>query len=445
MFKQVLKHIHQFSLAYLIGFAVILRLILLFGYQGYSLFPDSSGYIELADYLSGLNLDNYPGKRTPGYPALIALLGGNLKLITLVQMLFGVLNTYLLYQLILLKTSHKPLAFWTSVFFTSLLHVQFFEVVILTETLTLTLVLLVFWMIKKHNIFNATISLTHLIVLSTLLGYCYLVRPMFIYLPLWFSMVYMYKNIRVNYKKAFVKSILVLTLPILTFYSWSSLNEKNIGVFGSTYFMGINLTQNATSFFEKAPNKDALIRDIFVKHRDSIVRYGKTREYPMSIWFAYDELLEKTQLQPHELSAELGRISKNLFLEHPTLYLKQVGVSWRLFWGDSVLWKPNQLKSTLLKKVYMGSWEYFQKWISLLLKIVFLLISIKHIYVFIKNGLKVFDFELFIISTILLGSFAQALVTFGSNARFSFPYLPLIIYIVAINIKPYLKRYVEHP
>ena len=442
MFKAFIKHLYRFPLAYLLGIATFLRLVILVVYEGYSIFPDSNGYIELAELLSQFQLDGYSGKRTPGYPVIIALLYNNFKLVTVFQMLLGILNTYLLYSLITLETNSKPLALWFSLFFTSLLNVLFFEAAILTETLTLSLLLFSFWLIKKYDLFNKALALKHILLLSVLFGFSYLVRPMFIYAPIWFAIVYVYKNIRIDYRKALIKGSLVLIIPLIAFYSWASINEKNIGVFGSTYFMGINLAQTATPFFEKAPDEDALIRDIFVKHRDSVARYGTPHQYPMSVWSAYDELIEKTQLQPHELSTELGRISKNLFLEHPILYLKQAGISWIYFWDASFLWKPEQLRSPLIKNSFMGSWLYIQKWLCLLLNLLFILFSIKSIVLFFKGNAQHFSFELFIITTVLLGSFAQALITFGSNARFSFPYLPLIIYIVAINLKPYIKRYV---
>lgn len=444
MLKKVLHFFYNNPLISLVSIALLIRAIILILYTGYSIFPDSSGYIKLAQLLTSLDLSNYTGERTPGYPTIIALTGNNLNLTILFQSFIGVINTILVYKLILNETKHIKIAFCSTFLFTSFINLLFYEVAILTETTALTILLASFWYIKTKELLNKDSSIKHFMFLSILFAYAYLVRPMFIFIPIGFSLFFIVKNIRHDYKKAFTKAFCVLIFPAITFYSWSALNEKNIGVFGSTYFLGINLAQTATSFFEKAPNEEALIRDIFIKHRDSIVTYGKTREYPMSVWMAYDELLEKTQLSPPELSNKLGDISINLFKKHPDLYLKQVGISWINFWKDSILWKPQQLKSTLMKNIFMGTWLYIQRWLVILINIAFLFFSLKKIILFFKSKCQSFDFNLLIVLIVISGSLAQALVAYGSNSRFSFPFLPLIIYIVAINLTPYLKNHVAN-
>ena len=256
---------------------------------------------------------------------------------------------------------------------------------------------------------------------------------MFIYVPIFFALFFLIKNFQESYKKAFFKSSFVLIIPLVAFYSWSSLNEKNIGVFGSTYFLGFNLAQTATPFFELVPDEEQTIRDIFVKHRDSIASQT-SKNIAMSIWAAHDELIYTTKLKPPQLSEKLGDISISLFKQHPDLYLKQVTISWLDFWTESILWKPKQIKSTVVKNILMGTWLYIQQWIALVINIMFLYFSIKQLIKLFKFRIKSFDFNLFLVSIILLGSVAQAMITYGSNSRFSFPYFSLIIYFVFINL-----------
>src|SRR5690606_36307307 len=124
-----------------------------------------------------------------------------------------------------------------------------------------------------------------------------------------------------------IKTVRLSLFPVLTFYGWCSLNEKNIGHFTSYYYIGINLAQLTTSFFEKASDEDKLIRDVFVKQRDYIEENLPYYKYPMTAWYAYDELIEETDLTRHELILEFGRISKELIRNNPELYAKQVFVS----------------------------------------------------------------------------------------------------------------------
>jgi hypothetical protein len=154
----------------------------------------------------------------------------------------------------------------------------------------------------------------------------------------------------------------------------------------------------------------------------------------MSVWAAYDELLQKTKLAPPELSNKLGEISKKLFINHPLDYFKQIGVSWKDFWFDYIVLKPNQISNKYVRKIFISTWLFIQQYASILINFLFLFFSIKKTISFFKNKFAPFDFDLLIITTVILGSIAQAIVTYGSNGRFSFPYFPLIVYFVFSNI-----------
>lgn len=433
MLKLIKEKIEKNAVLYLLCYAILIRVLVLIFYNGYSIFPDSEAYIELGQRLSGLDLNNYSGKRTPGYPAIIALLNSNLTFVKIFQLLLGIISTFLLFDLVKRETQSNFVGFLAAVFTTSFVHFVFFEVAILTETVSLFLLLLSFWLIKTKECLSVEVKNVYIIILSIVFAYLFLTRPMFIYLPIGFFLYFLVKNLRVNIKKALIKSTFILLFPLISFYSWSSLNEKNIGVFGSTYFLGFNLTQTATPFFELVPDEKKEIRDILLKHRDSIAKLPN-KNIAMSIWAAHDELLQQTKLTPPQLSKNLGEISIDLFKEHPNLYLRQVTISWLHFWKESILWKPAQIKSSLLKNILMGLWLYIQQWAAIGLSVLFIYFSLKHLFRFMKHGLKKFDFNLFIILIVLSGSIAQAMITYGSNDRFSFPYFPLIIYIVFINL-----------
>lgn len=438
MLKQILKHIYNYPLAYLLAFAFSIRVIVLLIYNPPTLFPDSEGYITLAERLQNFNLKGYTGERTPGYPLLIALCNGNIYATIILQQLIGLLTTYFTYRLIRLNTDFK-IAFWASVVYTSLLHVLFYEVIILTESTAIFALTLAFYLIKKHQLLSPKASTIQLFIISIILGFLYLVKPLFIYIPFAFTLFYIVKNWQ--YKRHLIKATIILIWPCIAFYSWASVNEKNIGVFGSSYFMGINLSQNATSFFEKVPDEHALIRDIFVKHRDSIYNNHQIKNNPMSIWAAYDELLEKTELTPPQLSNKLGNISIELFKNHPWLYAKQVFKSWYLFWDTNLYWNPKQMKFKFIKNICIGLWLFILRWLLIALKLVFLAISFTTFTKTIKGRLKNLNFQVFVCAIVVAGSLAQALVTYGSNPRFSFPYLVLIIYIVASNLTALSSRY----
>ncbi len=433
MLKKLYHKILEYPVFSLITYAIIIRLLVVIFYDGFTIVNDSQGYINLARQLSDFNV-NGDTARTPGFPLLIALANHNLQLVVYFQMALGILSTYLVFDLTKIITQKSNLALLVAVITTSFMHFVFFEIAIMTESLSLFTLLATFWFIAKHDILNINSKFVKLLILSIMYAFLYLVRPMFIYIPIMLALFFVAKNFKQDYKKALSKSLIIVLIPIIAFYSWCSFNEKTIGVFGSTWLMGINLSQNATSFFEKAPDEEALIRDVFVKHRDIVKATEPDYMYPMSVWAAYDELIEKTQLSPPELSTKLGEISINLFKKHPDLYLKQVFISWKDFWNEILMWNQRKISNTFVKKGLVGLWYYVQQHVGLLINLLFLVFSIKKIIGFIRTRFKTFDFELLIVTTVILGSVAQALVTYGSNGRFSFPYFPLIVYFVMVNL-----------
>lgn len=444
MFKKLNTYINKYPLAILFSYGIIIRLLVFIFYQGVTIYPDSEDYLNLANYLLNFSLENYSGERTPGLPLLMALVGGNIYLTVFIQNLLGLLSLYLIFDFSKTKTGSTKTAFWIAFITTSFLHFVFYEFAILTETLALFFLFLSFWYLQKFKVLKSETSLKHYIILSIILSFLYLIRPMFIYVPIGFSLFYLVKNFNFGIRQVLLKAVILSFLPLLTFYGWCSLNERNIGQFTSSYYFGMNLAQMTTSFFEKAPDEDALIRDVFVKNRDYIEENLPYYKYPMTAWYAYDELLEETNLTKHELVLEFGRISKALIKNNPDLYAKQVLVSFRDFWfTTTLLWNVEKFENFYIRKGLIGLWIYLQNYLLILLNILFLIFSIKKLFHFFKSKCQIFDLDLLIVAIVLSGSLAQALVAYGSNSRFSFPYFPLIVYFVVVNIMTLKNNYAK--
>jgi len=327
------------------------------------------------------------------------------------QIIIGVFSTYLFYEFCIIKTNKKEIAFIATFISTSFLHVIFYEFAILTESLTFALMILAFWYIERYKLMEASISLKHVFILSIILSVLYLTKPLFIYFPLGYFLFFITKHFKVSSTKV----SLILVVPFISFYSWNSLNEKNIGYFTSSYYLGINLAQTATSFFEKAPENDKIIRDIFIKHRDVVEQNEPYHQYPMTVWYAYDDLINETELSPQDLSIE--------------------------FWGgtSTLLWNVDKFKYKLIRKALVGTWNYIQKPLLVIINILFLIFSFKRVFSALKQKLKNLDSNLFMVLIILSGSIAQALVAYGTNSRFCFPFFALIVYFVTVNIFTFKK------
>ncbi|MFV0572251.1 MAG: hypothetical protein ACK5M1_07465 [Xanthomarina gelatinilytica] len=436
--------ISKYPVAILLTYGILLRILVVVCYNAITIFPDTQNYIDLANTLLNFDVINYSGERTPGFPTLIALAGGNLYITIFFQLILGLLAMYLMYDFFKLKSQDIPFAFWCSTITTSFIYVIFYEFAILTESLTYFMLTLTFWFIEKFHILKLSASIKHYFILSLILGCLYLTRPMFIYVPIGFSLFYLVKNFNFDIRKTFIKSLSMSLLPLVTFYAWCSVNEKNINQFTSSYYLGINLAQVATSFFDKAPEEHRLIRDIFVKHRAYIEANEPDYAYPMTVWYAYDELLEKTQLSPPNLSNKLGEISKKLFKKYPGLYLKQVGISWLHFWNarNALMWNVDKFENRFIRRGLIGLWIYIQGNILIAIHFLFVLFVFKKIIQFFTSGFHL-DSDLFLVAIVMGGSLAQALVTFGTNSRFAFPYLPLIVYFVAVNVTTLKNNYAK--
>ncbi|RAJ13400.1 glycosyltransferase family protein [Olleya aquimaris] len=430
--------VNRGTISALITYAIIIRVLVFFGYYAITIFPDSEDYIFLAQKISELDLTNYSGKRTPGYPILLALLQNSKVALVFFQIILGIISTFLVYDISKRLNNNKIIGFWTAIFYTSFLHVLFYDFAILTEAFTNFLLLLSIWLITKYQLFEVKKNPIPYFLLSVISAWLYLTRPIFIYIPIGFAVFDIIKSFNTNIIDAFRRSVIVLCIPLLSYFIWNSHNQLTIGHFTNTQYFGINLAQTATPFFDKAPNDHALIRDIVVKHRDSVLQKNP-RLLPMSVWLAHKELLEKTGLNEVELSNTLGQISKDLFKAHPDLYAKQVATSWLLFWGnqDSLKWEYNKISNNYFKYLATSFWLYFQQYLLVIINVLFLVFSAIKIFRFFKAPKQHFDTNLFIVCIVLSGSLAQALVAFGSNSRFCFPFFALIVYFVIYNIVKY--------
>ncbi|WP_375238712.1 glycosyltransferase family 39 protein [Aurantibacter sp.] len=433
----MLKIINRLSekqlLIYLLIIGFITRLLFLSTYFGVTISGDSTDYIRLAQTITDLDITQYKGRRTPGYSILIAVLQNKLIYVVVLQLLLGLLNLYLLYKFVKLL-SNKIVAFSTTIFYNLFTHILFYETAILTESLTTTLIVVSVWFMVKFKLFDVKTSFKKYVFFAILLSFIYLTKPMFIYIPLGFLLFYILKNWK--NKKQLTKPLTTFIICFFVYIGWNQFNKSQIGYFTNTQYFGINLAQTATPFFEKTPDKDSKIRNLIVKHRDSVLKIKSNLDADaMVVWFAYKDLKRETNLSDLELSNKLGSISKKLIKKHPKEYIKQVGKSWLLFWGKPHLYlnKTNFTQKSF-SYIHRLLWFNFLGYIVVLFNILFLFSFTRTLFTFIKNKSILFSYTFFISSIVIVGSIAQALVAYGNNSRFCVPFLPLIIYVVISNI-----------
>src|SRR5574340_1090476 len=112
---------------------------------------DTGTYLEMARQLAHWDFSAYTGKRPPGYPLFLLMLGENPGFVWIAQSIFGILTVVLVYELVRGQTNRAALAFGAGLATACSLNLLLFESAMLTETVATFLLALVFWLLWKIN------------------------------------------------------------------------------------------------------------------------------------------------------------------------------------------------------------------------------------------------------------------------------------------------------
>lgn len=425
------KCIKDKNLLYLLLIGLVFRFILLLVFYPHtSRFPDSVSYIHLAKKMATFSLEGYTGERSPGYPLLFLIAFGKLKIVVLYQFLLGVLGSLFWYQTLVNFKFTKRESFYIVLFLQSFLNVFFYETAILVESISLFFIsILVFYITKPTYANNQSIKLE--LLLSAILGLLVLIKPFFAYLP--FLLFGLFAIKKYSFNKLLSRKLILFIFPLLAYFGWSYINKLNTGYFVSTTFLGLNLAQNCVYFAEDAPDEYQWIAKPYVKHRDKTIQ--EKRDVAMSIWIAYGEgqAFEAYDLSFIELSHEFGEFAKATIINSPKEYAKQVlSRSWIDFWEPSILWIDNNFRFKLANQIFTKIWSV-QKVIFFSLTIIFFLISLIIFFNSIYKRKMGIDFML--VCFVFAPSFLQAMVVYGTNSRYSYPFDFIMIFTILLFLK----------
>lgn len=415
------------DIKFLIVFGVFYRLFIFLNYTHVTKWPDSWGFMELSTYLLKFDLANYTGERSPGYPILIFLGFGTMKITILYQFIIGIITSIYWYKIALnLKFSSKN-ALYIALFLETFLHVFFYETAILIESFSLFFFSILFYYLTD-DYFNKK-SIKNEILISFLFGFLVLIKPFFAYIPFVIYFFSVIKNFRI--RTIINQKIIILILPLLAYFGWSYVNKINTGYFVSTTFYGLNISQNCVYFAEKGPKEYQWIIEPYVKYREKTI--AENKDVAMSIWHAhYNDLKYKYPYFP-ECSYHLGEYAKATIKNNFSDYLFQVVTkSWFDFWKAQIYWHYDEFNFKYINYFFGAIWK-IQKLILYIFKFSFLLLIPFYFYEFLKN--KKITNEIVMITVVFAGSVLQGIVTYGTNVKYSFPYEFLIILTVLLFLK----------
>ena len=406
----------KYAILILVIFGLIFRMLFNFFNQNVLLTNDSQTYIDLAKLISSGSIKGYFGGRSPGYSLLISFLGNSIEFVFWFQIIIGLLSSIFWYKILKHFNFNLIVSLFISLFFSSFLHVLYYEHAILIETLNLFIVTLLIYFILKNQILETAFCLAILVLL----------KPFYIYLPFVVFTYFAYNNL--NLKTIIKQKLIVLIFPLFVFFSWSYVNFLNTGYFVSSTYFGLNKIQNCVNFIEKAPEEFNWIKAPYLKQRELHSENGLGN--PMCIWYAVDNGdFEYKKMSFPQLSNEFGKCADATIKNNFGLYIKQViFLSFKEFWNVEMV-SSNSLESSIFLK---SVWN-FQSVFLRIIKTIFLLLVPIYIFRFFKN--RIFSLELLLILIVLSTAILQALVVYGSNARYSFPFEFIMITIVLLFIK----------
>ena len=389
-------------------------------------YADSGTYLRLAQQIINLDFTGYDGQRTPGYPLLLALMAENNFALWLVQSVIALMTAFLVYALLRRVGISTAWALAAAVINLLTLNALFFEPAVMTETITAFLLVAVSYLMASMVSGMAGSATPWLLGLITALliltrSQFIVLIPVFLVLLWWFA--------RQRRASTLLIFLLVTSAPVL---GWAGFNKQQTGYFTITTLLGYNLSNHSGAFMERAPDKDAVLRDIYLKYRDR--KMAETGSHHMTIFNARKELLQTTGLSEIGLSREFQRISVNLFMAYPADYLGSVAKAWLSYWTEPNYWRLDKVRNPSVSTVAQIIWKA-QHLLLRGLNVVFILLTPYVVWRAlmcrdaVSHGMRI---ALVLAANVLSVSVMQALVEFGENGRYFIPSQPLVLMFVLL-------------
>lgn len=397
-------------------------------------YPDTGSYRAAAQDLLEGNLSRSEGRRTPGYPLVVAIAGTTPNAVWLMQMLGGMAISVLLFYIALQLTRRPGFAFAVGMTYNLNLAQLFFEATLLSESVTtLSVVAVVAVLVAALRRLREERRATGmLLLLGFLSGFAILVRAQFVFLPLLLPALVAYASLRPRFRPRFAlgNSILTIAPAAIMVLVWCAAVYVKTGYFTLSTQSGLGFSNASIGFTEYAPDRYAAIRDILVKHRDA--RRARGDPDYNTMWEALPEIEEKTGMSLPEVSRAIQRMSLELFVAHPVKYARNVAESWISFWLAPNPWKPDRLSPGWLARPLVAIWWVEHKALRLVNALFVLLVAAVALSRRMRERTR-WDLELTSVSAIILASSViQALPEYGASARYGVTVQALTVLVVMV-------------
>ncbi len=175
------------------------------------------------------------------------------------------------------------------------------------------------------------------------------------------------------------------------------------------------------------PDEYDAIRDTYIRYRDErIAEFGVPGN---AIWDAIPALEQVSGLGFIPLSNLLAKISIQLILHHPDLYLRNVLTGWLWFWKAPVYWSSASVASPVLRDI-ISALITLERGGMVVLNMAFILGSLTLLWKKMRQALRMNPFVWFATGVVWFTSILQTLLDHGDNPRFSVPIQTLVLLVV---------------
>jgi len=395
-------------------------------------YPDTGTYMRPAQSILARDFSTYDGRRTPGYPLVLAIAALSADGTWALQMLMGLAISVLLFYVAFVLTRRPGLAALAGMTYNLNLSQLFYEANLLSETTTTfaTTGVAALLLISYQRIHDKRRVWPWLLGLGLLTAFATLTRPQFVFLPLLTATLIGYASLgqpgtRV-WRSAGRIGLTFLTSTVLVLgCCW--FNYAKVGFFTLSTQTGMFLMEHTLAFVELAPDRYAAIRDIYIRHRDEkVARTGRHT----ATWDGLPEAMAATGLSLPALSKELTRMSIEMFVRHPIRYATGVAHAWADFWAAPMHWQPAMLRVPLVRRIVGLVWRLEQPILRFANAVFLGLVAVATLSPVLRHRLR-WDLGLTTLAAIVLGaSLVQALTIWVDNARYGITVQPLVIVIV---------------
>jgi hypothetical protein len=403
------------------------------------LYNDTAGYRRAAIAIQS-GWTKLDGTRAPGFPLFLAVTGTD-EHVFIAQLLFGLVTTLLFFYLGWRLSRKGWFGALAALAHTLNLGQLFFEANIISESLT-TFLIVIFLAWTAWLLFSEARRPLWMIIITGLLGglaggLAALTRPLFIFLPFWGALFLIAFWRGVSPKIRWGAALAAGFSGLFIIGAWVYFIHEHFGIWSLSVMNGYNLVQHTGLFFEYLPDKYAAIRDTYIQFRND--RIAQTGAPGNAIWDAIPALEQVSGLGFIPLSNLLTKVSIELIIKHPGLYLRNVLQGWVWFWKAPVYWAHAAITNPIWQSI-ISKLVTIERGLIIIFNLAFISGSLALFWKKLRNLLRMNVFVWFVAGIIWLTSILQTLLDHGDNPRFSIPVQTLILFVVCWWIISLLDR-----